>query len=256
MRQMIERALVVVMAVLASGPGAAHAGEPTTCAPDAVAVGPACVDRYEASVWLITPAQADLIAKVRAGTATAAELRAGGSQRGLVENDLDADCPPSGNGCLNVFAASVAGVLPSAFVTWFQAVALARNSGKRLLSNVEWQAAALGTPESTSPEALDCNTANETVVPTGSRQSCRSDVGAFDMVGNLYEWVSDWLPISTACVPPVLGNGINCLAGAGGGPGAIMRGGSYYAGESGVFAVYAALPPTGASDGLGFRAAR
>jgi signal transduction histidine kinase len=36
-------------------------------------------------------------------------------------------------------------------------------------------------------------------VATGSRSSCKSARGAFDMVGNLYEWVADWVPRSTAC---------------------------------------------------------
>jgi hypothetical protein len=33
---------------------------------------------------------------------------------------------------MNVYAVSIAGVDPASFVTWFQALATARNSGKRL----------------------------------------------------------------------------------------------------------------------------
>ncbi|MGH7341907.1 MAG: cyclic nucleotide-binding domain-containing protein, partial [Candidatus Rokuibacteriota bacterium] len=46
----------------------------------------------------------------------------------------------------------------------------------------------------------DCNTASAFFAsPTGSRSSCVSTRGAFDMVGKLWEWVADWVPRSTTC---------------------------------------------------------
>src|SRR5262249_41000155 len=36
-------------------------------------------------------------------------------------------------------------------------------------------------------------------VATGSRSSCVSADGAFDMVGNVWEWVAEWVPRSTGC---------------------------------------------------------
>ena len=178
-------------------------------------------------------------------------------------------CPDTGNGCLNFYAVSIPGVTPSAFLSWFQAAAAARNAGKRLPSNAEWQAAALGTPDpAIDDEATECNISGPpfAVTPTGSRSNCVADVGAFDLVGNLFEWVADWVPRSTQCVVPGLfGTGdFNCLAGAdtAAGPGALIRGGDFGApgfgggANSGVFAVSGAINPSLAFEGIGFRAAR
>jgi formylglycine-generating enzyme required for sulfatase activity len=57
-----------------------------------------------------------------------------------------------------------------------------------------------GTPDPGPDDGTtDCNTASVfTAVATGSRSSCESSDGAFDMVGNLFEWVADWVPRSTA----------------------------------------------------------
>ena len=97
---------------------------------------------------------------------------------------------------------SLPGVTPSANVTWFQAQAACKNAGKRLPSNAEWQAAVAGTPDP-GPDngTTDCNTAsafNGGRHRLAQRPACRRD-GAFDMVGNVYEWVADWVPRSTAC---------------------------------------------------------
>ena len=75
-------------------------GEPgigplTTCPPDSVAVGPTCVDTYEASVWLFQPSNVDLVAKVRAGNATLADLTAGGAvQLGCTIPPYNQTAPP------------------------------------------------------------------------------------------------------------------------------------------------------------------
>jgi hypothetical protein len=45
---------------------------------------------------------------------------------------------------VNIYAVSIPGVTPSRFITWFQAAAAARNAGKRLPSNAEWQATGAG----------------------------------------------------------------------------------------------------------------
>ena len=95
---------------------------------------------------------------------------------------------------------------------------------------------------------------------TGSRSSCVSSRGAFDMVGNLYEWVADWVPRSTVCgtwsagVSPTGDD--QCLAGAAttGEPGALLRGGGCFDGAcAGPLAVIGAFAPSLSSDHVGFR---
>lgn len=225
------------------------------CPPDSVRVGPTCVDKYEASVWEVPAGSLGLIQKIKAGTVTLTELQAGASQRGATSDNYGPGCPDTGNGCVSFYAVSIAGVTPSRFLTWFQAAAAARNAGKRLPTNAEWQAAALGTPDG-SP----CKTTGGIAAATGSAAGCVSDVGAFDMVGNLVEWVADWVPLSTACVTSLFGTGdANCLAGAStsNGPGALARGGDFFDGPSaGVFAVQGNSPVSITSFSLGFRAAR
>jgi hypothetical protein len=250
---------------------AAKDGSSRECRPDAVATGPACLDKYEASLWFVPASQTRLISKIRSGTARREDLlsmtalSAGVVQLGLRPGDLgERGCPTTANGCIDVYAVSIAGVNPASFVTWFQALATARNSGKRLATNQEWQAGALGTPDAGfSPGPRDCNTYSTHKSFTGSRVNCKSDVGAFDMVGNVREWVAEWVPRSSS---KCLGWGefsddFMCLAGAddssAGGPGVIMRGGSFAIGEAaGVFAVSGDDLPTDALLILGFRAAR
>jgi hypothetical protein len=246
-------------------------GSSGACRPDAVAVGPTCLDKYEASLWFVPVGQPRLISKIRSGTASRKSLLSPGAvsagvvQLGLSAGDLVAyGCPTTGNGCMNVYAVSIAGVDPASFVTWFQALATARNSGKRLAMNQEWQAGAFGTPDAGfSPGPDDCNTYSSAKSLTGSRANCRSDVAAFDMVGNVREWMGDWVPRSSAkCLGwGAFSDDFMCLAGAddssAGGPGVIMRGGSFGIGAgAGVFAVSGDDLPTDSLMVLGFRAAR
>lgn len=246
-----------------------------------VQVGPVCIDKYEASVWEIPPANTALIAKVKAGTVTLADLTSPTAvANGVIQRGADADdyedntdpalrCPNSGNGCKNLYAVSIPGVTPSRFINWFQAVAVARNAGKRLPTNQEWQAAALGTPApGTDNGTTSCKFGGGlTPVNTGSRSDCVSDVGAFDMVGNLWEWVAEWVPRSSACPGwGAFSDDVMCLAGAldtSNSPGALKRGGASNGGAgAGVFAVDGNASPsgaglvTGSAPLFGFRAAR
>jgi hypothetical protein len=235
-----------------------------TCPLDSVLSGRICIDTYEASVWKTT--NAPTIAKIKDGTVILGDLTpAVAIQLGLATGDLaTAGCPDTGNGCKDFYAVSIPGVMPSAFITKFQAGAAARNSGKRLPTSQEWQDAALGTPDTGGADngTTTCNTDNLVpgVASTGSRSACISDVGAFDMVGNLWEWVADWVPLSTTCVTGLFGTGdYNCLAGASitGGPGALFRGGNWFSdSDAGVFAVFGLFTPSNAFDLIGFRAAR
>lgn len=232
-----------------------------TCSQDSVLSGITCIDTYEASVWKTT--DASVIEKIRFGTVTLADLTAASAvQLGLSPGDYGAGCPDTGNGCVNLYAVSIPGVTPSSYINWFQAAAVARNSGKRLPTNAEWQAAALGTPD-----GAPCFVSESAVapVPTGT-PGCVSNVGVFDMVGNLWEWVADWVPLSAGlspiCDPGLFGTGDdNCLRApvtTVGGPGALIRGGAYGIGtRAGVFAVFGGLTPVYGNDStIGFRAAR
>ena len=80
--------------------------------------------------------QRGAIKKIQTGKVTEAQLLAGGAiQRGVSSDDYP--CNDNGNDCTNIYAVSIPGVTPSAFITWFQAQAAAANSGKRLLTNAE-----------------------------------------------------------------------------------------------------------------------
>lgn len=224
-----------------------------TCPVSMVRSGSICIDKYEASVWETT--NAALIAKIKAGTATLAELQANATQRGVSSGDLAANgCPNTGNGCKDFYAVSIVGVTPSMYITWFQAAAAARNSGKRLPTNQEWQVAALGTSD-----VAPCIVSAGGPGVTGTA-GCVSDVGAYDMVGNLWEWVADWVPASTACPGwGAFSDDLMCLSGASTtvtGPGALIRGGWSAGAAAGVFAVYGSYGPSNSFDDVGFRCAR
>jgi|SRR5215813_3219433 len=234
----------------------------THCPPDSVEVGPTCVDKYEASVWSIPATSVELIDKVRQGAATLDDLAAGGASL----TGFSTPCGGDGNDCTDTFfAVSIAGVTPERGSTWFQVQQACANAGKRLLTNAEWQAAAAGTPDpGTDNGTTDCNVTSVPTepdpVPTGSRTNCVSARGAYDMVGNLWEWVADWVPKSTACPGwSTLSDDLNCLAGASTtqGPTALFRGGSFNDVQgAGVFAIGADHLPFQGDSTIGFRCGR
>jgi formylglycine-generating enzyme required for sulfatase activity len=224
-----------------------------------VPVGPLCVDKYEASVW----SNAD-------GTGT----HFGSSAAPFSLTDYPGTFPGNGNWTTPVYAVSKAGVLPSTSITWFQAQQACALSGKRLLTNAEWQMAAAGTPDPGSDNgSTDC-AVNGNPDDTGSRSSCISKWGVNDMVGNVWEFVGDWMQGSTNPWAPTVGGGTatsatygnDFVAGTnpailvGGGqnfPGALVRGGMWTNGTgAGVFAVSTFVMPTAAGTDTGFRCAR
>ena len=206
----IERALAVMATLFVLMGAAGAAGPPsgplTKCPADAVVSGTVCMDKYEASVWRVPNADDGQQGPGEEDPAGQGDgRRPGGGRRDAARRrraDDYAPCADSGQNCADdIYAVSLPGVPPSANITWFQAQAACENARKRLPSNAEWQAAVAGTPDP-GPDngTTDCNTASAfAAVATGSRSSCVSARGAFDMVGNLYEWVADWVPRSTAC---------------------------------------------------------
>ena len=237
------------------------------CAPDTVQAGTVCLDTYEASVWRVpdpTTTNALLIGKIQQGKATEADLIAGGATQLGTAGDNYAPCLDNGQNCTNdIYAVSLPGVLPSSNITWFQAEEACANAGKRLPTNAEWQVAANGSPDP-GPDngTTDCNSGNTgSVSPAGSRSSCVSARGAFDMVGNLAEWAADWVPASANC--PNWGSFSDdamCLSGASttlNFPAALVRGGGFdlvSRSTAGPLSVVEA--PPSASGLVGFRCAR
>ncbi|MFI5299438.1 MAG: SUMF1/EgtB/PvdO family nonheme iron enzyme [Polyangiales bacterium] len=137
------------------------------------------IDRYEASIW--------------------ADELAATTQYGAKGHDFPEAFPVNGDwqsadGKAPVFARSLKGVPPSANATWFQALSACMASGKRLPNGDEWLRAAWGTkdPGEASGGNGECVTHNTVVRGTGGGTRCRSRWGAEDMVGNLWEWTSEW----------------------------------------------------------------
>lgn len=96
---------------------------------------------------------------------------------------------------------NVAGELPRAYVSWDEAVRLCAEAGRRLCTEDEWTRACAGAkgqrfPYGDSHVEGACNAdVNDKVGdpgwirPAGSFEGCRSAEAAFDLEGNLSEWV-------------------------------------------------------------------
>jgi len=262
----------------------AQAG-PLRCPPDSVKVGTTCVDKYEASVWQIAPDNTALVKKVQQGRATLADLTAGGALQlvpattclpfpsanfNVTTGEWSA-VPGSNPPSPGVYAVSIPGVPPSGCMSWFAANQACLLSGKRLLTNVEWQGAAAGTPDPGAADdgATTCATNSPGPVNTGSRSNCKSSWGVFDMVGNAMEFVADWADLADAgnCTNwSNIMSGIpadrSCYGGSGSGwnnqlPAGVFRGGYWAEGaDAGILAVNAMNDPTEWASATGFRCGR
>jgi formylglycine-generating enzyme required for sulfatase activity len=171
--------------------------------------------------------------------------------------------------------------MPWRFVTMTQAEQACSRAQKRLPTANEWYKASLGTPDQNSGWTEEsCNVAHnraDGVSKTASGMRCISDAGAYDMVGNVWEWVAEtvdkgvWdgrvLPM-TGFVQGVDVHGIAYTTESAqvenfgndrfwldsGIYAGVMRGGYYNSqGQAGLFSTYAASPPTFSGDAVGFR---
>jgi hypothetical protein len=170
---------------------------PPSCLPDSVLSGSTCMDKYEATLWQIPPGATTVIQHVQDGTVTLAELTGAGATQLSVSRActpaIPGTLPNDGNYTAPLYAVSIPGVVPTTCISAFQAEAACTLSGKRLPSNTEWTQAAQGTLRAfTDNGTTSCNVSTAgTPLNTGSRSACVSTAGAFDMLGNVWEWTQD-----------------------------------------------------------------
>lgn len=182
-------------------------------------------------------------------------------------------------------ALSESGRIPWRYVSVSQAANICAKVGKRLPTNAEWYAASLGTPDKNAAWLSDdCNVATnwgQAPGATGSGKNCQSGAGAFDMIGNVWEWVSgeaDNGIFENDKLPPA---GFVKIVDSRGviketdpntkdpnfnddyfwlketGVRGIARGGYWNNNsEAGLYAMYLEALPTAAIDGIGFRCAK
>lgn len=213
-----------------------------------------CIDKYEASAGDKCPRQ---------NPQNQDETRA---------NLEDALCQP----------ASAAGAAPWRNISQNQASVACAKAGKRLPTSAEWLAASLATPDKGSGwTADDCQVNNNWEAQpgaAGSGKNCVSGIGAFDMIGNVWEWVDgtvvdgkykeaelpsdgyikgvDSLAMPTETNPdspdPNYQNDYFWIKKTG--TRGIARGGYWANGaEAGVYSAYIVTPPSFVGTGVGFR---
>lgn len=182
------------------------------------------------------------------------------------KNIEDGNCEPE----------SVPEATPWRFVTRDQAMQACARVGKRLPTSGEWYQLSLGMSDSENA----CNVSSGSLSDTGAHESCVSPVGSYDLVGNVWEWVSNDvidgsyngrdLP-ETGYVGQVDGDGMATVStsteqelygddyfwakesGAYG----VLRGGFYDSGsDAGIYTVHADTPPNTAGTAIGFRCVR
>ncbi len=184
-------------------------------------------------------------------------------------------------------AVSRGGRVPWRHISQSQAEAACRASGKYLPSNREWYAAAQGTPDVEADYAgpEDCNIDGNWpngggYGPTATGENCVSSIGAFDTVGNTWEWVdgtvtdgefqgvelpesgyitsvdSNGVPRTTDSDEPDPNYNGDELWRSKESAAGVMRGGFYGSGSSaGVYAFHATMEPSFAGRAIGFRCA-
>ena len=177
---------------------------------------------------------------------------------------------------------SAADAVPWTNIPESQAMELCARAGKHLTNNREWYRAALGTPDNGDGEH-DCvlgRVGASRAEKTGAHSRCVSSSGAYDMVGNAWEWVDtnvsagsylgrvlpsegyvaevdvDGVPTRTATSgQPVFRNDYAYLKQDG--VNGMMRGGFWnLTDKAGVASINATIPTSFTGVAVGFRCAR
>jgi formylglycine-generating enzyme required for sulfatase activity len=170
---------------------------------------------------------------------------------------------------------------PWRFISRHQAQQACARAGKQLPSNEQWYHAALGSPAGVRARE-HCNLSGDRGQPalTGEHGQCTSRAGAYDMIGNVWEWVRGMansgtfdgrrlpergyvaqadaagVPTQTATsAQPAYANDYTWIAHRG--TRGMMRGGFYRSGaDGGLYSMNAARKPGYAGQAVGFRCVR
>lgn len=236
-------------------------GESGPCPSDMVFVptedGGFCLDRYEASPGSDCPNSSPT------------------SQFETRENVELKSCKP----------VSEPGKTPWRYISQSQAAVACAKAGKRLPSEEEWYLASLGTPDPRDNwTENDCQVDgnwNSRPGETGSGLNCLSSYGAYDMVGNVWEWVkgevidgqymgrdlpdsgyivsadSNGVPAATRTNNPDPNYNNDYLWIKNSGLKAMARGGYWNSqDEAGIYSIYLVADPSYTGTGIGFRCAK